>query len=241
MRVNEDKVSAIVLGSRDYKEKDKLVELFTLEEGLKTVVLKGVKNANAKFKFAKEPFCFGEFVLSGHNQIQVVTSANIIESFFDLTQNYDRYLVGCKVLGLITVFLEKYQTNSDFFLLTLKTLRELTYSETDEKLIICTFLTKALAQIGYKINVVNCASCGSPFAGQIYLNADTCEVVCQNCRTFFNVPISAACHNAIKILSKCEIDSINTIKISSDVLADMLKIYQIILQSRFSYRGSILN
>lgn len=238
--MQEDKVSAIVLGSRDYKEKDKLVELFTLEQGLKTVVLKGVKNANAKFKFAKEPFCFGEFVLSGQNQIQVVTSANLIESFFDLTKNYDRFLTGCKILEIIPVVLEKYQTNSEFFLLCLKTLRELAYSDTNEKLIKCAYLTKAFAQIGYKINVVKCASCGSVFMGQINLNADTCEMVCQNCRSFFSVPVSASCHNAIKILSKCDYDTLNTIKIQNDVLDEVLKIYQIILQSRFSYRGTLL-
>lgn len=238
--MQEDKVSAIVLGSRDYKEKDKLVELFTLEQGLKTVVLKGVKNVNAKFKFAKEPFCFGEFVLSGQNQIQVVTSANLIESFFDLTKNYDRFLIGCKILEIIPVVLEKYQTNSEFFLLCLKTLRELAYSDTNEKLIKCAYLTKAFAQIGYKINVVKCASCGSVFMGQINLNADTCEMVCQNCRSFFSVPVSASCHNAIKILSKCDYDTLNTIKIQNDVLDEVLKIYQIILQSRFSYRGTLL-
>lgn len=238
--MQEDKVSAIVLGSRDYKEKDKLVELFTLEQGLKTVVLKGVKNANAKFKFAKEPFCFGEFVLSGQNQIQVVTSANLIESFFDLTKNYDRFLTGCKILEIIPVVLEKYQTNSEFFLLCLKTLRELAYSDTNEKLIKCAYLTKAFAQIGYKINVVKCASCGSVFMGQINLNTDTCEMVCQNCRSFFSVPVSASCHNAIKILSKCDYDTLNTIKIQNDVLDEVLKIYQIILQSRFSYRGTLL-
>lgn len=238
--MQEDKVSAIVLGSRDYKEKDKLVELFTLEQGLKTVVLKGVKNVNAKFKFAKEPFCFGEFVLSGQNQIQVVTSANLIESFFDLTKNYDRFLTGCKILEIIPVVLEKYQTNSEFFLLCLKTLRELAYSDTNEKLIKCAYLTKAFAQIGYKINVVKCASCGSVFMGQINLNADTCEMVCQNCRSFFSVPVSASCHNAIKILSKCDYDTLNTIKIQNDVLDEVLKIYQIILQSRFSYRGTLL-
>lgn len=238
--MQEDKVSAIVLGSRDHKEKDKLVELFTLEQGLKTVVLKGVKNANAKFKFAKEPFCFGEFVLSGQNQIQVVTSANLIESFFDLTKNYDRFLAGCKILEIIPVVLEKYQTNSEFFLLCLKTLRELAYSGTNEKLIKCAYLTKAFAQIGYKINVVKCASCGSVFMGQINLNADTCEMVCQNCRSFFSVQVSASCHNAIKILSKCDYDTLNTITIQDGVLDEVLKIYQIILRSRFSYKGNLL-
>ena len=57
------KVKALVIGGRDFKEKDKLVELFTLEQGKLTVSMKGVRGEKAKMKFAKEIFCFGEFVL----------------------------------------------------------------------------------------------------------------------------------------------------------------------------------
>ena len=52
--MSETKVKAIVLGGMDYKEKDKLINLFTLEKGIVTVVFKSVKNPNAKLKSAKE-------------------------------------------------------------------------------------------------------------------------------------------------------------------------------------------
>ncbi len=238
--MTEEKVRAIVLSSRDYKEKDKLVELFTVEDGLKTVVLKGVKNNNAKFKFAKEPFCFGEFVLTGASDIKTVTQANLVDSFYDISNDYDRFIAGCKILKLIPAILGRYESNSELFLITLKALKELAYSITNENLILCTFITKAFAQIGYKINVTKCAGCGDVFIGKIYLNADTCEVVCGNCRNYFSVEISGASHNAIKILSKAEFDNINTITIDTKVLTELLKIYQIIMQSRFNYKENLL-
>ena len=46
--MNETKVRAIVLGGIDYKEKDKLINLFTLEHGIVSVVFRGVKASNAK-------------------------------------------------------------------------------------------------------------------------------------------------------------------------------------------------
>ena len=60
--MSETKVKAIVLGGIDYKEKDKLVNLFTLEKGIVTVVFKSVKSPNAKLKSAKEMFSFGDFI-----------------------------------------------------------------------------------------------------------------------------------------------------------------------------------
>ena len=57
------KTKAIVLGGTNVKEKDRLVDLFTLEQGRKLVSMRGVRGEKAKLKMAKEPFCFGEFVL----------------------------------------------------------------------------------------------------------------------------------------------------------------------------------
>ena len=57
------KYKGIVLAARDHKEKDKLVTLFTLEQGKITALLKGVKAPKAKLAFAAQLFCFGEFLL----------------------------------------------------------------------------------------------------------------------------------------------------------------------------------
>ena len=44
--MEDTKVKAIVLDSKDYKDKDKLVTLFTLENGLVSAVAKSVKSSN---------------------------------------------------------------------------------------------------------------------------------------------------------------------------------------------------
>ena len=60
----EEKYSGIVLGGVSFGENDKILNVFTLEKGVISAKIKGVKKAGAKLKFASEPFCFAEFVFS---------------------------------------------------------------------------------------------------------------------------------------------------------------------------------
>ena len=81
------KIKAIVLSSVDYKEKDKLVTLFSLENGVVTATL----------KFAKEPFCFGDFYISA----KTITNVDVEDSFYDLTKDIDKFYVACAILETI--------------------------------------------------------------------------------------------------------------------------------------------
>ena len=60
--VMEEKISGIVLGGISFGENDKILNIFTLEKGVISAKIKGVKKAGAKLKFASEPFCFAEFI-----------------------------------------------------------------------------------------------------------------------------------------------------------------------------------
>lgn len=238
--MTEEKVSAIVLSSRDYKEKDKLVDIFCLESGVRTVVLKGVKNSNAKFKFAKEPFCFGEFILTGNNEIKTVTQVNLIDTFFDITKDFSKFSIGCKILTLIKVFLEKLDNNSSLFVETLKALRELAYSSSSEKMILASYVLKAFSHVGYRLNDTVCSNCSSNFIGNCFLNLEDAELVCLNCRKYLSVEVDKPTHNAIRILSNTELESMNTVSIDDKVVENVLKVLQLIIQNRFSNKISIL-
>jgi len=80
--MNEKIVDAIVLKSQDYKENDKIVYLFSPAEGKFSAVLKGVKKASAKLKFAGEPFCFAEYTCVRRGDMATVINAMEKESFF---------------------------------------------------------------------------------------------------------------------------------------------------------------
>jgi len=59
------KVRGIVLKASDYKDDDKLLRLYTLEQGKIGAVMRGVKKAKARLKIASQIFCFGEYLLTG--------------------------------------------------------------------------------------------------------------------------------------------------------------------------------
>ena len=77
-----EKIKALVLRAADFKENDKLLLLYCGEYGKITASIRGVKKPGAKLKFAAEPFCFGEFMLSVKDGRYAVTNCTEIESFF---------------------------------------------------------------------------------------------------------------------------------------------------------------
>ena len=48
----DKKLTAILIRTYDYKDNDKRAELFSPDEGIVTVTMRGIKKANAKLKFA---------------------------------------------------------------------------------------------------------------------------------------------------------------------------------------------
>ena len=61
----EEKINALMIRSVDYADNDKILSLFSLEQGVISAKIRGVKKAGAKLKFAAEPFCFAEYILAG--------------------------------------------------------------------------------------------------------------------------------------------------------------------------------
>ena len=70
----EVKVNALVIKSVDYKDNDKILTLYSLENGKITTNIKGVKRAGAKLKFASDPFCFCEYILQENIQLKTTYS-----------------------------------------------------------------------------------------------------------------------------------------------------------------------
>ena len=52
---------AIVISSKDSKDKDKEVLLYSIDKGKLFAKFKGVKNQKSKLKAGKEVFTFGDF------------------------------------------------------------------------------------------------------------------------------------------------------------------------------------
>ena len=99
--MQESILKGIVLRAIDWSEKDKILTVFTLEQGKVSIALKGVRQQKSKLKFASQPLCFAEFSVVGSGDILRCTNAMELGSFFDITNDYDRIVYASAMLEMI--------------------------------------------------------------------------------------------------------------------------------------------
>ena len=125
----EEKISGLVLGGVNFSENDKILNIFTLEKGVVSAKIKGVKKAGAKLKFASEPFCFAEFIFSKTADKRTVIGASLIDSFYPLREDIKKYFAGGAVLEFVKRFYKESMVDEIEFFLAVNALKEIAYGD----------------------------------------------------------------------------------------------------------------
>ncbi len=239
--MEELKVTAIVLAQADLKENDKLVTLFTLELGVIKAQLRGVKQAKSKLKFACQPFFVGEYFLIKKNNFYQVKTVNAIESFFDLTSDFDRYLIASIMLETIKLTFKDGMINEGVFLEILKCLNVLCYSQTNEKMILAKYLTNFLKLNGFELNFSTCANCGIKLTNNCHLSLTVGGFVCEVCNDNYDVVLEKNVFSSLKIVSNTDIEKLSTVKLNNNIIIKCLLILKLIFNNNFKVKLNSIN
>ena len=172
-------LDGIVISVQDYKENSKLLNILT-SEGIKLVVAKGITKQTSKLKLVANPFCFAEFSLLVKNQTTLV-GANVYDSFFALSSNYNNYVAGCSILDLIKKTVDDGSAIKQLFLPCVKAIKDLCYENLNCLIVLNKFLITYLNICGYSLNFKTCASCGKPLQ-DFYFNPYDASILCGNCK-----------------------------------------------------------
>ena len=178
----EEKLNGIVVSAIDYRENDKLINVFTLERGMIVAALKGVKKAGAKLKFAAAPFCFAEFVLSVKGDKRTVIGATLTDSFYPLREDLVALYCGGAVTEFIRRFVKEEIVSPELFFAAAEALKTLSYGEENKLSVTVRFLLFALKYSGYALFLNGCFSCGEEIKNRVFFNSDTGGFYCEDCR-----------------------------------------------------------
>ncbi len=203
------KVKAIVIGNTKLKEKDMLINLFTLEKGKMTVTMRGVRGDKAKLKSAKEIFCFGDFIVE-EGKTNIVTAVDIIDNFYEISKNIERYYEGCAILDIVSKIVT--ESNPQLFVEVIKSLKTLCYDNPKKYYVIDKFLLSVFNAMGYGFLNDKCSSCGSNLEIK-YMNYEVGEIVCPACHNSLCEKISDACFSAMRLLDKTDYEKLSTVKL----------------------------
>ena len=199
----EKKFLGVVLNNIDYKEKDKLVSIFSVVDGLVLGKLKSVKRAEAKLKMLSSPFCFAEFIGVENAGKLTITGGDIIDSFFDITKNIESYFVGCCILNYIYSYLKNDYSKENLkenFKLLVDSLKTLSYAKSKPKAILIKYFLNHLKLSGYALDFFVCSNCKKGITNEESAFIDFIDggIKCENCTGAKNIEIFSNALNALK-------------------------------------------
>lgn len=195
-------LKAIVVRGNNSKEKDKNILLFSLEQGKIWVTLKGVRGDKAKMKYAKEQFCFGDYIVEQGKVNNVVTSVDIIEDFNEIAKDIDKYFEGSAMLEIVeSLDFEGDRERYEVFMSLINGLKTLAFHKTTHLAVLLKFMLNIFEIYGMKLYSEKCSCCGGEFHDNIYINHQVGELVCTACKTFQCEPIGKGEFNLIRLIS----------------------------------------
>lgn len=177
----EIKVNALVLRAADYGENDKILTLLTAERGKLTAGIKGVRKSGAKLKFAAQPFCLAEYVLSGRGGRYTVIQAGGGESFYDLRCDIGKFYAAVALCEAASALSFEEDSSPEMFVACVEGLRDMCAD--DECFALIKFLVRALRLSGYGFSAGACDVCGRDLAGESRLRFDmqSGSFTCRDC------------------------------------------------------------
>lgn len=193
-----EKVNALVLKSTEYKENDRILTLFTLERGIICANIRGVKKADAKLKFAAQPFCFAEYVLAEKSGRFTVTQASLHDSFYELSFDLTAYYAAYAMLEYVCAFLPEGEADGELFDLTVNGLKTLCYFGGDKRVVLAKYLLDALSLSGFGFNPEQCRECGNEISGKVYLDGKSGCCLCGDCAKAGDIEFNISTYEFIK-------------------------------------------
>jgi DNA repair protein RecO (recombination protein O) len=173
----------VVLRTWKLGEADRIVVLLTQGEGKVRAVAKGVRKTKSRFGGRLEPFSHVDLSLYRGRELDIVTQAEVINSFRALREDYPRVVAGTACLEAADLVAQERETNIRLYLLLVRALRALDGGARDPSVVLDAFLLKLMALEGYRPAVAECAGCGAAEPPPRCFSIARGGGLCERCRS----------------------------------------------------------
>lgn len=200
----DEKVNAVVLRAADWGENDKVLTLFSLEEGVVSAGIKGVKKAGAKLRFAAQPLSLSEYVLASRAGRRTVIGASGLDSFYDLRTDIRCFYAASAAAEFCLSFLPEGIVSPALFFSLCELLKTLCARKGDAGIAAVRFLSEGLALAGYAADFGDCARCGAPLGEKIFFDFEEGACVCGECCAAGDAGMSPATYRLLGALASAD-------------------------------------
>lgn len=140
-------------------EADKYITVLTEDAGRVTLLARGARKPKSKLMSAASVFVYGDFFYFQGSGFKSLNSADILDGFYGLRNNYDRLVYASYVVEAADK--TGYDDTAELLHLVLYTLTALAKTSLNPALIICAFRFKLLDIMGFLNTETICLNCGN--------------------------------------------------------------------------------
>lgn len=143
-----EKVRGIIIKTLDFKEKDKLVFIFTKEKGKISSIIKNVRTKTSKNASVVQPLNICDFVVFRGKSMYSLNEISLVNSLSDIKSDYDLLTYSLYYLELADISLQDEEENEPYFFDLIKALYFLPIEGINIKLLTRAFEIKTLIRSG---------------------------------------------------------------------------------------------
>lgn len=173
------RTEGIVIKSREYGEADLIVTFLTSDFGVLHAFAKSPRKTKSRFGSSLEPLSYVRLSFWGKENTRLprLTQSDIIKSFQNIRDSYDRFLMASELLEIILMCFPEREVSHNVLSFLLKALDELG-SEYVNPLMVLALKIKLLKFTGFAPRLKGCARCGED--GQVFHFKEG-SILCGNC------------------------------------------------------------
>lgn len=223
------KVDAVVLKSRDMRDADKILTLYSVQRGKQRVVAHGAAKPSSRKRGAVQPFCYSSLLIHRGKELDSVSQADLREAFPGLREDLERLTAAAYMAELIDGFTGEGEPNQAQFALLLSTLHLLAGGNTE--LTLRAFEARLMELSGLKPELNYCCACGEPLVStKIWFSPQQGGLLCRECVRFENraLVFSRGTLEVLKTLYRWELSKLHQLKLPQVLrkeLSDLLQAY----------------
>lgn len=177
------KTKGLVIKEQPYKEQDKILTIFTEDEGKIQCIARGVRRQKSGLLASTQIFAYSEFVYYPGKNFGIINQSNLIEAFYPLRSNLTKMALASYLLDLMYNAYEFYQKSPEILKLLLHVLFYIAGGKAKNDLVLVgAFQLKLVSYLGYRPVLETCTVCQGD--GELSLfSIENNGVVCSSCRS----------------------------------------------------------
>lgn len=215
-------IEGIVLFRKDIGETDRLLTVFSKNEGKIKIIARGTRKLKSKNASHIEPFSIGKYSIVPGKTFYVLTGADSAYTNHEIVEDLKKYNQAtylCELLDIVGVEGQKMPNTYERFAENLIDIARGNLSPTD--IIISEFIL--LSELGYSADYFHCKKCNNTLQEHNLYCGGFEGVFCDNCSPT-NKNMSKDLLKILRLLEKGQFDKINKISNVNKLDGDLNKV-----------------